>query len=69
MTYHYNSIEKLLIEAGRDQSLLDIRTYIHRLTTDERIRLRSIMGAIEAQMVDIEYEQLFGGDDENTTNT
>ena len=69
MTYHYNSIEKLFIEAGRDQSLLDIRTYIHRLTTDERLRLRTMMGTIEAQMRDIEYEQIFGGDDENTTNT
>ena len=69
MTYHYNSIEKLFIEAGRDQSLLDISTYIHRLTTDERLRLRTMMGTIEAVMVDIEYEQIFGGNDENTTNT
>jgi hypothetical protein len=69
LTYHYNSIEKLLKEAGRDQSLLDISTYIKRLTTDERLRLRTMLGTIEAQMCDIEYEQIFGGDDENTTNT
>jgi len=69
MAYHYSSIEKLLKEAGRDQSLSDISTYIKRLTTDERLRLRTMMGTIETVMVDIEYEQLFGGDDENNTNT
>jgi hypothetical protein len=62
--YHYSSIEKLLVEAGRDQSLLDISTYIKRLTTDERLRLRTMMGTIKAVMVDIEYEQVFGGEDD-----
>jgi hypothetical protein len=64
MAYHYSSIEKLFAEAGRDQSLSDISTYIHRLTTDERLRLRTMMGTIEAVMVDIEYEQIFGGEDD-----
>lgn len=62
--YHYSSIEKLLVEAGKDQSLVDIRTYIHRLTTDERRRLRTMMGTIDAVMCDIEYEQLFGDKDD-----
>jgi len=64
MTYQYSSIEKLLVEAGRDQSLSDISTYIKRLTTDERLRLRTMMGTIETVMCDIEYEQLFGGEDD-----
>jgi len=62
--YHYTSIEKLFAEAGRDQSLSDISIYIHRLTTDERLRLRTMMGTIDAVMCDIEYEQLFGGEDD-----
>lgn len=60
--YHYSSIEKLLKEAGRDQSLSDIRTYIIRLTTDERHILKGILNSIETEIIDVEYKELF--DDE-----
>jgi len=60
MTYHYSNIEKLLKEAGRDQSLSDIRTYILRLTTDERHILQVMLNRIETEIIDVEYKEMFG---------
>ena len=63
MIYKYQTVTDVV------QNILDgadVSSEVVKLTTDERRHLRHLMHTIEANIVDLEYEELFG--DENGNN-
>ena len=62
--YRYKTIENMLCSIAEDDSLENIKRQTARLTTDERRHLRSLMNSIEHNLIDLEYMELFGDENE-----
>jgi len=58
--YKYKILEEVIVSIGEDCSDENIKAQLARLTTDEIKKLRSIMMFIENNLVNREYDELFG---------
>jgi len=58
--YKYKVLEEVIVSIGENCSDENIKTQLKRLTTDEVRKLRSIMMFIENNLVNREYNELFG---------
>ena len=62
MIYKYQTVTDVV------QNILDgadVSSEVVKLTTDERRHLRHLMHTIESNIVDLEYDELFGDDNGN----
>ena len=62
--YRYKTIESVLKSIADDDSHENLKRQTARLTTDERRHLRALMNSIEHNLIDLEYMELFGGENE-----
>jgi len=62
--YRYKTLEAVLKSIADDDSHENLKRQTARLTTDERRHLRALMNSIEHNLIDLEYMELFGGENE-----
>ena len=62
--YRYKTIGSVLKSIADDDSHENLKRQTARLTTDERRHLRALMNSIEHNLIDLEYMELFGGENE-----
>ena len=60
MDYTYTTMIDVIKRIAEDDSPRHIRRQLDRLTTDERRKVRQLMGYVEMEITDIEYTELFG---------
>jgi hypothetical protein len=59
MEYTYITLTDVIKRIADDDSPRHIRRQLNRLTGDERRKIRQIMGSLEQELIDIEYDELF----------
>ena len=59
LEYTYITLTDVIKRIADDDSPRHIRRQLNRLTGDERRKIRQIMGSLEQELIDIEYDELF----------
>ena len=59
LEYTYTTLTDVIKRIADDDSPRHIRRQLNRLTGDERRKIRQIMGYVEQELTDIEYDEIF----------